>query len=249
MSSNNAEENQRDIFLSIVSHELKTPITSIQGFSQAMQRKMQRKLQQYKPNDLFSREEIERFNENFETILRQIKKMNRLIDDLLDISVIEQGTLPHTFTPVDILKVLKEVCERIQEHSSHHRIRLQLPLEGDCTIYGDDTKLDQLFSNVIGNAVKFSPHSEIISVTLDKEDTKCTIHVQDSGMGIPEDDLPHVFDLYYRGKSIGSTKMSGLGLGLYLSKKIVDIHHGKIGVQSIVEKGTTVSIELPKYTL
>lgn len=247
MSSFISDENQRDKFLSIVSHELKTPITSIQGFTQAMQRKIQQKLVNYKDNTLFTREELERHNENLETIMRQIKRMTRLVDDLLDISVIEKGTFTYTYSTVDIKKTLADVIDRIQEHSEKHTFRIQTAITSPCMVLGDESKLDQLFSNVISNALKFSLASDIVVVSIEETENTYQISVQDSGIGIPEEDLPHVFDLYYRGKDVGSRKMSGLGLGLYLSKKIVDSHRGNITVESRVNVGTTVTIILPKY--
>ncbi len=238
---------QRDIFLSIVSHELKTPITSIQGFTQAMQRKILQKLENYSDNPLFSKEELEKHNENLDTILRQIKRMNLLIDSLLDISVIERGSLSMRFATVDLYKVIIDVCERMREQTPNHKILVESSVEGINTILGDEDRLDQLFINILSNAIKFSISNANIVVAIKEDNNFYSIDIQDQGIGIAEEELDHVFDLYYRGKDIGNRKVSGLGLGLYLSKKIVESHHGSISIQSKVGHGTTIRVTFPKY--
>lgn len=239
---------RRDAFLSIVSHELKTPITSIQGFTQAMQRRIFQKIQQYYPNTLFTKAELERHHDNLQTVLKQIKRMNRLIDELLDVSVIEHGTLPVIFSTVDLIAVIQDVVARMQEHSLNHKISMEIPKERSFIVLGDEARLDQLFSNIIANSIKFTPDNGKIIVAASESESQFIIKIIDNGIGIAEEQLEYVFDLYYRGNDVGNRKMSGLGLGLYLSKKIVEVHHGEIVIESVVNKGTTVTILMPKYS-
>lgn len=246
MASQPVQENNQHIFLSIVSHELKTPITSIQGFTQAMQRKIEQKLAAYEPNPLFTEEELRKHHEHLDMVMRQIKRLTRLIDDLLDVSVIESGQLGFDWTTIDLVALLNDIAQRMQVYSPLHTITVTDSSKGPCQVVADESRLEKLFSNILVNAIKYSPQGSAITVEVDKHDDFYRVAIRDEGVGIPESDKPHIFDLYYRGKDIDRKKFSGLGLGLFLSKQIVDLHHGKIYFDSEVGKGSTFYVELPK---
>lgn len=246
MSSRRPNESNEHIFLSIVSHELKTPITSIQGFTQAMQRKIDQKIQAFQPNPLFSEAELKKHQEHLDMVMRQIKRLTRLIDDLLDVSVIESGQLGFDWTTIDIGSLIQDITMRMQVLSSAHKIMIEQKGSGPYTVVADESRLEKLFSNLLVNAIKYSPQGSNVWVTLNDEDNFYKIEIKDEGIGISEADTPFVFDLYYRGKEIDRKKYSGLGLGLYLSKEIVELHRGKIYFVSKEGKGSTFYVELPK---
>ncbi len=247
MSSQSVNETNQHVFLSIVSHELKTPITSIQGFTQAMQRKIDQKIAMYQPNPLFTPEELRKHQEHLEMVMRQIKKLTRLIDDLLDVSVIESGQLGFDWTTIDLAAVLTDLAKRMQVFSSAHTITVNCEQQTDkYIVVADEGRLEKLFSNLLVNAIKYSPQGSNIIIDISEKDSSYLVSVKDTGVGIPDDDKPFIFDLYYRGKEIDRKKYSGLGLGLYLSKQIVEMHRGKIYFESEVGKGSTFFVELPK---
>src|SRR5438046_654915 len=122
MASISTQESNQHVFLSIVSHELKTPITSIQGFTQAMQRRIDQKIEIYEPNPLFTESELKKHQEHLEMVMRQIKRLTRLIDDLLDVSVIESGSLGFDWTTIDLASFLNDLGTRMQLFSFEHSI-------------------------------------------------------------------------------------------------------------------------------
>ncbi|MDQ3099026.1 MAG: HAMP domain-containing histidine kinase [bacterium] len=246
MASQTSQESTQHVFLSIVSHELKTPITSIQGFTQAMQRKIDQKIAIYEPNPLFTEAELRKHQEHLEMVMRQIKRLTRLIDDLLDVSVIESGRLGFDWTTIDLASLLSDLSVRMQLFSADHTIQIQPNETGAYQVIADESRLEKLFSNLLVNAIKYSPQGSTITVNLIEEADFYLVSVKDEGVGIPLDDQQHVFDLYYRGKEIDRKKYSGLGLGLYLSKQIVDLHRGKIYFESVPGHGSTFYVELPK---
>jgi signal transduction histidine kinase len=246
MASQSTQESDQHVFLSIVSHELKTPITSIQGFTQAMQRKIDQKIIQFQPNPLFTREELQKHQEHLEMVMRQIKRLTRLIDDLLDVSVIESGRLGFDWTTIDLAALLNDLGIRMQLFSAGHVIVITPNEFGKFQVTADESRLEKLFSNLLVNAIKYSPQGSTITVDLKEEKDYYRVSIHDEGVGIPESDKPYIFDLYYRGKEIDRKKFSGLGLGLYLSKQIVDLHHGKLYFDSAQGRGSTFYVELPK---
>jgi signal transduction histidine kinase len=245
MTSQSTQESNQHVFLSIVSHELKTPITSIQGFTQAMQRKIDQKITTFEPNPLFTEDELKKHQEHLEMVMRQIKRLTRLIDDLLDVSVIESGRLGFDWTTIDLSALLNDLSVRMQLFSSGHTIEIKPSEVGKYQVIADESRLEKLFSNLLVNAIKYSPQGSTITIDLVQEKDFYRVSVHDTGVGIPEDDKPFIFDLYYRGKEIDRKKYSGLGLGLYLSKQIVELHHGKIYFDSATGQGSTFFVELP----
>jgi signal transduction histidine kinase len=246
MSDLNTEQQNQHIFLSIVSHELKTPLTSIQGFTQAMQRKIDQKITTYEPNPLFTKSELEKHSEHLSIIMRQIKRLSRLMDDLLDTSVIETGALRFDWAQVNLIKLVNEVCERMQITSPLHQIVFAAPMDGDYMLTGDESRLEKVFSNILHNAIKYSPTGEKVLVDVSEESEFYLVAITDYGIGIPTEDHDKLFDLYYRGSRVDNKKFSGLGLGLYLSKQIIDKHRGTLTFTSTPGSGTTFFIRLPK---
>jgi signal transduction histidine kinase len=244
MPTQDQEKNSRQTFLSIVSHELKTPITSIQGFIQALQRKIESKRSPYSPYVLISDADLSQYNGHLNTIQAQVKRLNKLVDDILDISVLESGQLTMNWQEVNLPDLLAEICNRLQMNTKVHSILYKNPKQ-DIVVSGDPDRLEKVFSNLILNSIKYSPNSNKIEVTATVENGICRVSIKDFGIGIYDDEKSKIFDLYFRGKNVNRNKVSGLGLGLYLSKQIVDLHKGSIGVDSVVGKGSTFFVDLP----
>jgi signal transduction histidine kinase len=248
MSDMNLEKQNQHVFLSIVSHELKTPLTSIQGFTQAMQRKIDQKITDFTPNPLFTKDELLKHSDHLTIVMRQIKRLSKLMDDLLDTSVIESGNLKFEWQQVELIKFITDISERMQIISSQHQITLATPTGAEFYVTADESRLEKVFSSLLHNAIKYSPQSDRILIDVSEEDNDYLITITDYGIGIPAEDKDKIFDLYYRGLSVDNKKFSGLGLGLYLSKQIVDKHNGRLTFESEVNKGSTFSVYLPKMT-
>jgi len=246
MISIEQEKKSRQTFLSVVSHELKTPITSLQGFIQALHRKIAQKRSIYSPYILISDADLSQYQNHLNTMLVQVKRLNRLVDDLLDTSVIDSGQMSFNWSDVEISSLLEDLCYQAKLSNPEHLIQLHFPSKTDCLVVGDESRLEKLFSNLISNAIKYSPDSKMVDVSIESLQDVYKISIQDYGIGINEDEKESIFYLYYRGRDVKRNKVSGVGLGLYLCKQIVDLHKGKLGFESEIGKGTTFFVELAK---
>ncbi len=216
-------------FLSMVSHELKTPITTVQLISDAL-------LRHTKQNDKTSK--------MLTTINYELKRLTSLINDLLDVSRLETDKFKLNSTAISLKNYLSRIVENMQILSEKHKIVAKnIP---DVTIIGDRDKLDQVFINLISNAVKYSPENTTVTISATPAKNKVVIAVSDQGIGIKEKDIPHIFDKYFQIKS--GKRGSGFGLGLYITKEIIKKHKGTIRVQSTEGKGSTFYITLPVIT-
>jgi len=219
-------------FLSNVSHELRTPLASIIGFSETI----------VSDPDMPA-ETKEEFNN---IILNEGKRLAKLINDILDVAKIESGIVKLNFEEVNIVEVIKEAIE------SNKKIIEQKEIIFTCEIPSENIilKLDKEFIfkalfNVINNAAKFTGAKGRINITAQSLYKEFEIMISDTGIGIPQSDLPNIFQRFYRVNRSG-TEISGTGLGLVFAKQIVDLHKGFITVQSEINKGTTVIIKLPR---
>jgi signal transduction histidine kinase len=217
----------RELFLSTASHELKTPIASISAYAQLSDKSMSEN-KAVKPKWL-------------KAILFNTHKLEILISDLFNISKMSIGGFEYAFKKSNLKEVLEKVISDykvITDRKIVFKDKSRPPAE----ITADETKLTLVFNNVVDNALKYSPPDTALAVTCTERAKEFVIKVSDRGKGIAKDDLPHLFDRFYQGKN----KRKGLGLGLYLSNEIINAHHGNIAITSKENKGTTVSIILPK---
>ena len=221
----------KDEFLSIASHELKTPLASLKGMTQLLHRKLERQ----------GSAEIG----NIANMERSIRRMELLVNDLLDTSVIESGMLTLHCQRDNLLTLCQNVVDEYAAVSEQQIVfngsDEQLPVEVDVD------RLSQVIINLLSNARKYSPFGSPISVTVEHVGNEGIISVQDKGVGIPADMLPHIFERFYRvpGIQVQAGSSLGLGLGLYISHKIVDRHSGRIEVKSVPDHGSSFSIILP----
>jgi PAS domain S-box-containing protein len=221
----------KDEFLSIASHELRTPVTSIKGYTQLAKMLI-------KEGDLNTSEEY------LDIALDQIDRMSRLILELLDVSRIETGRLEIRREPIAWPQFVRDVVHRHHTAVSDRRFHVSVPEEGK-VVTGDRDRLEQVLGNLLENAVKYSPDGSDVTVTVeDRGDTLIT-SVCDRGIGIPADELSQVFERFHRGRQVSSTNYGGLGLGLYITKQIIERHGGSIWVESKEGQGTTFSFSLP----
>ncbi|HUO84090.1 MAG TPA: ATP-binding protein, partial [Thermoanaerobaculia bacterium] len=221
----------KDEFLSIASHELRTPVTSIKGYTQLAK-------------TLIQENELGTSVEYLDVALDQIDRMSRLILELLDVSRIETGRLEIKREPIHWRNFVRRVVDWYRTAHTERDIDLVLP-EDDTEVEGDRDRLEQVLGNLLENAIKYSPDGSGVRVIVRRDQDKVLTVVSDSGIGIPADELSQVFERFHRGRQVSSTNYGGLGLGLYISKQIVERHGGNIWVESQHGSGATFHFTLP----
>ncbi len=222
----------KDEFLSIASHELRTPVTSIKGYTQLAK-------------TLIRENDLETSEEYLSIALDQIDRMSRLILELLDVSRIETGRLEIRREPIPWQTFVREVVQRHHTAGGERKFHLNIDATVVSTVTGDRDRLEQVLGNLIENSVKYSPEGSDVSVNVDARADQVVTSVSDRGIGIPADELGQVFERFHRGRQVSSTNYGGLGLGLYITKQIVERHSGSIWVESKEGSGTTFSFSLP----
>jgi len=233
-------------FLSIASHELKTPITAMSGFVQIAVRRVKRRLAAGQPSAADWKNDENTLLEQLEVVQRQTSKLARLVDELLDVSRIESGRLELRVSDVDLPELLAEVMRRHQLMATKHDLRLHYDPDHKLGVRGDRDHLEQVLNNLIGNAMKYSPDGGAIEVTVTRVGAQeIEFTVEDHGIGIRPAELARVFGLFYRSPDRLARDVGGMGLGLYITKEIVDRHNGRIWADSEVGKGTTFRVALP----
>jgi len=232
-------------FLSMASHELKTPLTSISGLSQVLLRRMKRRLEQGWPSRTEWEDEQRAHIDRLELLNSQTARLGRLIDELLDVSRIESGKLDFHLAPIDLSELVAEVVERLQLTTSKHTIELDVDGVMDEPVTADRDHLEQVLDNLVSNAIKFSPEGGPIRVAVRSMSDEVVLSVHDSGVGIEPGQLDAIFGLFYQAEDPVSRKTGGMGLGLFISREIVNRHGGRIWAESAPQRGSTFSVSLP----
>lgn len=225
----------RETFLSLASHELKTPLTSLLGNAQLLQR------------SLAHLESLsERDRSKVASILRQGQRLRALTEQLLDTSRLQHGQLAIEREPLDIVALVRRVVEEEQAIAHVHVFELRAPDE-PLMVLGDALRLEQVLHNLLGNAVKYSPQSDRVLVEVSLEGDEVRIAVTDFGIGIPEAAQSQLFERFYRAANVGAAggTISGLGIGLYVVKEVVSRHDGRVEAVSAEGAGSTFSVYLP----
>ncbi|UOE39497.1 hybrid sensor histidine kinase/response regulator [Chryseobacterium oryzae] len=226
-------EKEKDEFLSIASHELKTPLTSIKAYIQLLDRKL--KLSETTAEAGF-----------MVKVHDQIEKLNTLITDLLDVSKIENGKLKINKKPINLEKLIQNTIENILQ-TNDNKVKIERHgIIPDILIPLDDIRVEQVLINFLTNAIKYSPENNQIIVTtfVDEEEQEVKVSVTDFGIGIPDYKQEAVFQKFYRVEE-SSLQFQGMGIGLYICSEIIKQHHGTIGVSSILDEGSTFYFTLP----
>ena len=226
-------EQRRDDFLSMVSHELRTPLTTVKAFTQILQRKAEKE----------ERADISPYLSKMD---QQIDRITNLITALLDLSRVQTDRIQFAHEPFDIDSVVAETVNLLQSLT----LKQHILIEGrvGCTIVGDAERIEQALFHLLSNAIKYSPDAGNVIVRVRLVQGQVVISVQDFGMGIPRHHQRKIFERFYRVYEDKDTTYPGLGIGLYLSREIIERHSGHIWVESVEGQGTTFSFTLPLHT-
>lgn len=217
---------KKDEFIALASHELKTPLTTIKGYLQVLARREQDEL-----SELF-----------LSKSLNQVDKLNTLVEDLLNMSRIESGRLDFNLEVFDLRKMIEEITETFYWSAQSHKIVTDLGSQ-PALIEGDRQRIEQAILNLMTNAIKYSPNADKIYVCLETAEDDVIVKVRDEGIGLTDQQKSQLFTRFYRAED--TKGISGLGLGLYLTKQIVDRHNGRIEVASEYGKGSEFCFILP----
>jgi signal transduction histidine kinase len=229
-------------FLSIASHELKTPITAMSGFLQVALRRVKRLADNAAPQDIG--DGLRGVSEQLEVVYRQTGKLARLIDELLDVSRVQTGRIEFRYSDVDMGELANEVATRMQLTTTAHQIDVRR--DSRSIVTADRDHVEQVLNNLVTNAIKYSPNGGPITIDVRPDDGGVRIAVSDQGIGIPQQELEAIFGLFYRSPDRVARDAAGMGLGLYISKEIVTRHGGRIWAESAGVKGSTLFVALPR---
>ena len=217
-------------FVSIVSHEFRTPLTGIQGFSEMMQ-----------SEDLT----LDEMREYAGDINKDAHRLNRMITEMLDLDKMESGRMELHPEQVDLNALVSEAVDRVRPNAPQHPLSVRLdPMLGE--ISGDRDKLTQVMANLLNNAVKYSPKGGEIVVSTRVEGTSAHVAVRDHGMGIPTEALEAIFERYGRVESLATRHIQGTGLGLPIVRQIMQLHGGTVWAESTVGEGSVFHLTLPR---
>lgn len=221
---------KKDEFISVASHELKTPVTSLKGFTQILQMTFE------KENNAMANNLLPKMN-------NQIDKLTNLINDLLDVTKVNSGQLRLDEENFDFNALVTETVEELQRTTSTHSI--QANLANAEMILGDKNRIAQVIINLLSNAIKYSPNAEKVIITSARTDGHIKLSVQDFGIGIPVMQQPKLFTRFFRVSDDKTNTYPGLGLGLYITSEIIKRHNGTIDFKSEEGQGSTFSFSLP----
>ena len=224
----------KDEFISMASHELKTPVTSIKGYTQLLSYRFQN------GEDEESADILRRMDS-------QLNKLTQLIRDLLDVSKMQWGQLDYREEPFDLGTLVQEIVERVRTTTETHQLILDdvVPTR----VLGDRDRVRQVVTNLLANAIRYSPKADrvIVRVTTDAE--TAVVSVQDFGIGIAESQRERIFEQFYQISEQNQQPFAGLGLGLYICNEVIKHHHGRMWVESKRGEGSTLGFTLPLHSI
>lgn len=225
-------QTNRNEFFSNITHELKTPLTYVKGYASAVRHEMYQ-----------SEEERNEFLDIIET---EADHISNLLDDMMDLSKIEEGKIDLNKEDINVNLLAEEMIRRTQMRASQKGLDLHLDVPNSPTyLYCDKSRMEQIFTNLIENAVRYTEKGEI-SLTVQESTDAIRISIADTGIGIKKEDIPYLFERFYRVDKSRSRAHGGTGLGLSIVKNLIELHDGKIEVNSEVNEGTTIILTFPK---
>lgn len=224
-------EKVRTDFVANASHELKTPVTALKGFSETLL-----------DGAMEDKEILKQF---LEIMLSESTRLDLLVSDILELSKLEQKQAPMEIKKVDVRKAVLSTFEIVKQNASLKQITLNLTEKNPVFIEGDSGRLKQILSNLINNAVIYTQKNGRVDVTISRESENAIISVSDNGMGIPEDEIDRIFERFYRVDKARSRNSGGTGLGLSIVKYLVENFNGSVSVKSTLGMGTTFTVKLP----
>lgn len=249
ITSNKQVEKLKDEFVSIVSHELRTPLTAIKGYTQHLIRRIERRLRETRQKQQGTGS-LGEFPESYDLrslniVQSETEHLERLVSDLLDLSRVQWGELNLQYTSFYLADVLAERVRLAQVSAENHTIFLDIQVQ-DSRIVADQLRVGQVFGNILDNAIKFSPPGRQVVVKLQEQDDEYLISVIDQGIGVSPEYFDHIFERFYRVRNMASRQYSGIGMGLFVAKAIVEAHGGRIGFSSNQGIGSTFYFTLPR---
>jgi two-component system CheB/CheR fusion protein len=218
-------------FVAVAAHELRTPLTVLEGSLQMVQRRF----------DSLTAEQMRQY---IGMAMREANRLRTLTEELVDVERLELGQLRLNLEPLDLVEIVTQTVGSLQLLQDKHPIVVE-PFAGPLLVSGDSMRLEQVFLNILTNALTHASGTERVDVRFQQTEHHAAIEIQDYGPGIAAEDLPHLFDRFYRGAGSAVSPSRGMGLGLFISREIVVAHGGEIRVRSIVGEGTTFTIQLP----
>jgi len=249
ITSSKQVEKLKDEFVSVVSHELRTPLTAIKGYTQHLVRRLERRLQQMRKGKLPVEPPAVEPPESYDLrslhiVQSQAEHLERLVNDLLDLSRVQWGQLHLQYSTFYLADLLAECVHQAQVSAELHAIYLDIQTQ-DSTIEADYLRIGQVVGNVLDNAVKYSPQGGQVTVQLQELYGDYLVSVIDQGIGINPEYLDHIFERFYRVRNMASRQYSGIGLGLYVTRAIVESHGGRIWHTNNQGRGSTFHFTLP----
>jgi len=227
----NIEQIRKD-FVANVSHELKTPITSIKGFTETL---------------LDGAHEDEEARMQFlQIIYNESNRIQHLIDDLLILSRLEKEDMTLHLSEITATDLVENITPSLQQQADKRQITLRTKVPYNISFHADEEKMQQLLLNLLSNAIAYTSEGGDVSLTIEEQEDSVVFVVRDTGIGISKEDLPRIFERFYRVDKDRSRHTGGTGLGLAIVKHIIEVHNGDIDVESEVEKGTTFTVSIPK---
>jgi PAS domain S-box-containing protein len=224
---------KRDEFLSVAAHELKTPVTGMLGFAQLLLRRLSKG----------RTVEPEQLQHGLEQIALQADKLTRFINQLLDVSRLQAGRLTLQPQQIDLVSLVQDVARSAQIRTNRHTLLLDAPRS--LLLLVDPLRIEQVLVNLVDNAVKYSPNGGPIKVAVYSTEKNVFVSVTDQGVGVRPEHRPHIFDRFYQAHSTGY--LGGMGLGLYISRQVMELHNGELTAQFPATGGTCMIMRLPVH--
>ena len=226
------QEEQRSTFISVISHELQTPIAIIKGYASTLAR----------PDAVLEQETL---RSRLQAIEEEADSLNKLVSNLLYASRIQAGGLQMDIAPLDLASLVQKVAHRLGVKSPGVTVRLELPAHLP-TVMADRDRIEEVLQNLLDNALKYSPKRRVVTVSCHSTSDEVIVSVSDQGMGIALRDQEQIFDRFHRVDNSSTRSTQGAGLGLYICRAIVEAHGGTIWVESVLHQGSTFSFSLPR---
>ncbi|MFD3155897.1 ATP-binding protein [Haloimpatiens sp. FM7330] len=225
---------QKKIFFDNVTHELKTPITTILGYGEIL-----------KENGFTDKEFFEK---GVSCIISESERLNRMVVELLELSKATSQDFTYYFSNIDFTKLIKNTCEEMNIKAKKYNILIKCLVEDNVILNGDNDKLKEMLVNILDNSIKYGNVNSTISVEMHKKNEVINLKIKDEGQGIPKEHLENIFQPFYRVSKKKSREKGSSGLGLAITKAIVEKHEGTIDIKSELGKGTTVNIKVFQNT-
>jgi signal transduction histidine kinase len=224
-------EELKNNFLSMMSHDLKTPLARIQGMADIA---------------LAKTDNLEVGQKNaIETIRKSAEELTEFISSILDLSRVESQKIKLNLQSRDINRILEDLVKKYEYNAQQKNIEIICELDTLFSVKIDADLMRQVFSNLLENAIKYSPTNSKILITSEEMDGHIIVQIADQGIGITENEIKHIFTKFYRTKHVKNSPIKGSGLGLYLAKYFVELHKGQISVESLPQQGSTFTVDLP----